>query len=233
MTDPQDRKVVLITGGCRGIGKAFATCLAEAGHTVFTTARSSASAQVSIQSKVHNLQLDVTKEADVLSVFASIKASFGRLDVLINNAGAGIFMPLVDTSLEDWNNVIQTNLTGAFLCSREAFRIMKDQRGGRIINIGSVADYIPLGNNGAYSASKCGLRGLSSVINEEGKAYGVYATHLSLGAVFSEIWESRPGFSPSDMLSSQDVARTILNIVSMSPSMRLDEMKLLPPKGIL
>ena len=226
------RKVILVTGGTRGVGDAIARALTDHGAQTISTTRNPSlpsSAKVSTRIEV----LDVTNEASVRGLFAKIKSEYGRLDVLINNAGVGVFKPLEETTHAEWKEVLDTNLTGAVLCAREAFGLMREQGGGRIINIGSIADYMALPSNAAYAASKFGLRGLSGVINEEGKELGIFSTLLSLGAVYTEIWKDRPGFDASAMLPLSAVADAVLSIVTQKPGVRLDEMKLLPPKGVL
>jgi NAD(P)-dependent dehydrogenase (short-subunit alcohol dehydrogenase family) len=131
------------------------------------------------------MTLDVRDEASVTHCFQALYKQYGRLDVLINNAGIGVFRPFEDISLAEWDDVLRTNLTGAFLCCRAAFPLLRNTGGGRIINIGSVADRVPLAGNAAYGASKFGLRGLSQILSEEGKDDRIRVTHLSLGAVYT------------------------------------------------
>src|SRR6185437_8477610 len=123
-----------------------------------------------------------------------------KLAVLVNNAGIGVFKPFTDITLNEWNSMIQTNLTGAFLCSREATKLMLANGGGRIINVGSIAEKIPLANNVAYGASKSGLKGLSNILNEEYKHDKIRVTHICLGATYTDIWADRPEFSKDNML---------------------------------
>jgi len=228
-------KLIVVTGGSRGIGFAVAEHLAKEGAIVIAASRKAPLLSQLTRAPTGTLtpaRLDVTNEESVLNLFNACDR-WGRLDVLVNNAGIGIFAPLEQLSLSDWNQVLATNLTGSFLCSREAFRRMKLQRCGRIIHLGSVADYTALPSNGAYSASKYGLRGLNGVLNEEGKAFGVHSTLLSLGAVATEIWQGRSGFNLSDMLQPAQVAETVVHLVGQPPELRIDEIKMLPSKGIL
>jgi 3-oxoacyl-[acyl-carrier protein] reductase len=231
-------KVVLITGGARaGLGKAIAKLLAGQGAAVIVTSRKTRKpappASAELFGEVTERALNVSDERSVKRLFAWLDSRFERIDVLVNNAGVGIFKPVTEISLADWREVIATNLDGVFLCSREAFKRMKARGGGRIINIGSVADYIPLANNAAYGASKSGVRGLSGILNEEGKEHAIRVTHLSLGATYTEIWKDRKGFAEKDMLTPNDVAETVLDLARKPLHVRVDELKLLPSKGII
>lgn len=227
-------KTVLITGGARGIGQAIARLLAEHGAAVIATSRGAAVEALKPEfGKTVLTGLDVTSERSVADLFKRVDHACPRLDVLVNNAGIGIFKPLAETSLEEWNQTLNTNVTGVFLCSREAFLRMKRSGGGRILNIGSVADHHALAGNGAYGASKHGVRALTEILNEEGKAHAIRASLISPGAVRTEIWQGREGFDPSEMLAPQDVAESVLDIVRRPLHVRIDEVRIVPPKGIL
>lgn len=235
MPGRMEGKVVIVTGGLRGLGQAAARALAREGAAVWATSRKAAETQAGAPrpGEVREARLEVTDEASVARLFARVLAAHGRLDVLVSNAGMGIFKPVEDMSLAEWEQVLSTNLTGAFLCCREAFRRMKAQGGGRIIAIGSVAGYVPLAGCTAYGASKWGLRGLCASLNEEGKAHGVRVSVVHPGATWTEIWHGREGFSAEDMLQPEDVAESVLDIASRPPHVRIDEVRILPPKGVL
>lgn len=179
------------------------------------------------------LHVDVTDERSVTAMFDGAEKALGPLSLLVNCSGVGVFAPLVEISAQDWRKTIDVNLTGAFLCAREAFKRMKATGGGRIIHMGSVSDHLCLVDNAAYAASKHGLRGLTGVLNEEGKPHAIRATLLSLGAVYTSFWHSRPEFSPADMLSLEEVAQTIGEIARKPLNVRVDELRLVPPKGVL
>ncbi|WP_367757303.1 SDR family oxidoreductase [Ammoniphilus sp. 3BR4] len=230
-------KVVLITGGKRGLGKTMAEFLALEGASVWITSRQTNNSELSTEpvkpGEIREVQLDVTSEEQVKSVFQHVFSLHQRIDVLVNNAGTGIFKTVLDTSLEEWNQVIQTNLSGVFLCSKEAFRYMKVQGGGRVINLCSVSGYLPIPENGAYGASKFGVHGFSQILNEEGKRYNIRVSIVSPGAVYTDMTKDRPGFQKEDMLTPEDIAETILDIAKRPLHVRIDEVKILPPKGIL
>lgn len=228
-------KVVVVTGGLRGLGQAMAQAMAREGAAVWATSRKASETQKGSPQpgEVREARLDVTDEASVTALFSRVVAAHGRLDVLVSNAGSGVFKPMEEMSLAEWEQVLSTNLTGAFLCCREAFRQMKAQGGGRIIVIGSIAAYVPLAGNTAYGASKWGLRGLCASLSEEGKAHGVRVSIVHPGATWTEIWHGREGFSAEDMLQPEDVAQSVLDIASRPLHVRIDEVRIVPPKGVL
>jgi NAD(P)-dependent dehydrogenase (short-subunit alcohol dehydrogenase family) len=231
---PLENLVVVVTGASRGIGKAIASTCADAGACTVGTSRSiSGFSSRPKPGTVTAVPLDVTDEASVARLFSWLDRELGRVDVLVNNAGVAVWKPIDELSIVEWRTVIDTNLTGAFLCAREAMKRMKRTGGGRIITVGSVADRTALPECGAYGASKYGVRGLSQVITEEGKAFHVFGTLVSLGAVATEMWAGREGFDARDMLSVEDVAACIVDIARRPLSVRLDEVQLGPPKGIL
>ncbi|WP_235827954.1 SDR family oxidoreductase [Brevibacillus migulae] len=228
-------KLVLITGGTRGIGKITAEWLAREGAAVCVTSRHASPdlpAAPLQTGTISTAKLDVTDEDSIFRLFAWLEEQHGQLDVLVNNAGIGIFKPLADTTREEWEAVIATNLTGLFLCSREAYRLMKRKGGGRIINLSSITGYMPIPHNGAYGSSKHAVRGLSQICNEEWKEDRVFVTTVSAGAVATEITDDRM-FDPADMLKPEEIAEAILHIASKPLTMRVDEIRILPPKGVL
>ncbi|MDY7228192.1 SDR family oxidoreductase [Hyalangium rubrum] len=236
MTESMRSKVVVVTGGVRGLGRTMADFMAREGAAVWVTSRQAPPPHPSLVAaagEVRAVRLDVTDEASVKELFAQVDAAYGRLDVLVNNAGVGVFKPVVETTLAEWDTMLRTNLTGTFLCSKEAFRRMQRQGGGRIITIASVSGYIPIVENGAYGASKYGVRGFCKILNEEGKAHSIRVSLVSPGAAYTDIWEGREGFDPRDMLQPEDIAESVLDIARRPLHVRIDEVKLLPPKGVL
>lgn len=228
-------KFVVVTGGTRGIGKAIASLLAAEGAAVWAASRSAPSTCDGLTASaghIRELYLDVTNEESVKAFFEAIDRMYGRIDVLVNSAGIGVFKPVEETTMEEWERTVCTNLTGTFLCSKEAFKRMKAQGGGRIINIGSVTGYVPLANNGAYGASKYAVRGFSHILNEEGKSCSVRVSVVNPGAVLTEI-TARLGFAKEDMLRVEDVAESVLDIARRPLHVRIDEVNLMPPKGVL
>jgi NAD(P)-dependent dehydrogenase (short-subunit alcohol dehydrogenase family) len=182
-----DGKVALVTGSSRGIGKGIARGLAREGAGVVISARPSAALEQTEAelresgATVLAVPADVTDEAQVERLFGATMERFGRLDVLVNNAGAFDGGPLDQLSLAAWNKVIAVNLTGPFLCTRAAMRIMKAQGGGRIINVASISAQRVRPNSAPYSASKHGVWGLTQVTALEGRDYGIAASCLYPG----------------------------------------------------
>ena len=186
-------KNAIITGAGRGIGKSIALAFAKEKFNLVLAARSiSELNEVAAQceklgAKSLVCPTDITSERDVINLFNSAKEKFSNVDLLINNAGFGVFKQITETSLDEWNKVIDVNLTGAFLCSREGMKIMKPQNHGIIINISSVVGIKGYPNQGAYTASKHGMVGLTKVIAEKGREFGIRAHVICPGAVATEM----------------------------------------------
>jgi NAD(P)-dependent dehydrogenase (short-subunit alcohol dehydrogenase family) len=180
-------KVALVTGAGSGIGRAVALALAKADYTVVLTGRRLDRLQIVASEggvRCHAIASDVTDAHQVNTLFASIKERFGRLDLLFNNAGTGApSMPLEDLSVQSWRAVIDTNLTGVFLCTQAAFRIMKEQTpcGGRIINNGSIAAHVPRPHLIAYTASKHAVSGITKTAALEGRKYDIACGQIDIG----------------------------------------------------
>ncbi|WP_309091391.1 SDR family oxidoreductase [Phenylobacterium sp.] len=180
-------KVAIVTGAGTGIGRAVALALLDAGWRVALAGRrrellEETAALSAGESLV--VPADVAEEASVDALFARTKARFGRLDLLFNNAGSGAPpVPIEDHSLAHWKRVVDVNLTGAFLCTRAAFRLMKDQepRGGRIINNGSIAAHSPRPLTIAYSATKSAISGLTRSTSLDGRAYDIACGQIDIG----------------------------------------------------
>jgi NAD(P)-dependent dehydrogenase (short-subunit alcohol dehydrogenase family) len=188
-TTPTPPRIALVTGAGSGIGQACALALLEDGWTVVFAGRRLDALQAAI-ARSHQaeralaLPTDVTDAASVAALYASIAQRFGRLDLLFNNAGvftAGL--PLEDLPLEAWHAAVNTNLTGAFLCLREAFRLMKAQspRGGRIINNGSISAQTPRPHSIAYTATKHAMNGLTKSAALDGRAYDIAVGQIDIG----------------------------------------------------
>jgi NAD(P)-dependent dehydrogenase (short-subunit alcohol dehydrogenase family) len=185
-------RIALVTGAGSGIGRACALALLAAGWTVVFSGRRIETLQVAIASAVDAshaaralaLPADVTDADSVAALFSRIGQRFGRLDLLFNNAGvftAGV--PLEDLPLDAWRAAVDTNLTGAFLCLREAFRLMKAQspRGGRIINNGSISAHAPRPHSIAYTATKHAMTGLTKSAALDGRAYDIAVGQIDIG----------------------------------------------------
>ena len=174
-----DDKVALVTGSAHTIGKAIAIGLAREGANLVLAdrdvpaMRETEKAILDIGVQVEAVPTDVMEEQQIDALFARTMERFGRLDILVNDAGIFNGGPIDQLSTEDWDQVIATNLRAPFLCTRAAFRIMKEQGGGRIINIGSISAQRVRTFNAAYSATKFGLVGLTQTTALEGRPYGI------------------------------------------------------------
>ena len=166
--------VVLVTGGSSGIGKAIAHTLAQAGARVTVTGRDRARLEAAAREVgAHAIQADVSKEADASRAVREVLATFGHLEVLVNNAGLGVFAPLVDIELGGFERVFATNVTGAMLMAREAARHFVSRQSGAIVNIGSTASHRGAPNGTAYYASKFALRGMTECWRGELRKHNV------------------------------------------------------------
>ena len=180
-------KIALVTGAGSGIGRAVALALAKAGYTVVLAGRRLPQLeQVAREAGAGavGMTADVTDPASVDALFARIAKAYGRLDLLFNNAGVSAPpAPLEDLPFDQWRSVVDTNLTGAFLCTQAAFRLMKTQqpRGGRIINNGSVSATAPRPRLVAYTASKHAVSGLTKATSLEGRAYDIACGQIDIG----------------------------------------------------
>ena len=188
-------KVAIVTGAGSGIGKAVALALLRAGYAVALAGRrkdklEEVAAASGAGERVLAVPTDVRDEAAVAALFAATVARFGRLDLLFNNAGGNApGVPLEDLSLADWKQVIDVNLTGMFLCIREAFRVMKAQtpKGGRIINNGSISAHAPRPNSMPYTASKHGVMGLTKSAALDGRRHDIAVGQIDIGNAATEL----------------------------------------------
>ena len=172
---------------------------------------------------------DVTNESQVAALFERTMQEFGRLDILINNSGAFDGGPLEELTLETWQHVLDVNLTGVFLTSREAMKIMKRQGGGRIINIGSISAQIPRMNAAPYVTAKHGVVGLTKSTALEGRAYGVAASCLHPGNVASERRENSVASEDQEpMMTPDDIARAAVTMATLPPYVNMLESIVLP-----
>ncbi|WP_061934538.1 SDR family oxidoreductase [Aureimonas sp. AU22] len=192
MTEELSR-IALVTGGGTGVGKAISKALASAGWTVVICGRR----QEVLETTANELGqgtvamvADIGDPASVAALFEGIRERFGRLDLLVNNAGSvAPAIPLEDLSFEQWSNVVSANLTGAFLCTQAAFRLMKAQepRGGRIINNGSISATTPRPNSAPYTATKHAIAGLTKSTALDGRKYDIACGQIDIGNAASDM----------------------------------------------
>jgi NAD(P)-dependent dehydrogenase (short-subunit alcohol dehydrogenase family) len=191
-------RVALVTGGGTGIGRAATLALAGEGYAVVVAGRrrqpleATAEEGRALGARMLAVPADVGDPASVEALFAAVRETFGRLDLLFNNAGTGApAVPLEDLTYDQWRAVVDANLTGAFLCTQQAFRIMKDQqpRGGRIINNGSISAHVPRPYSAPYTATKHAITGLTRSTSLDGRQYDIACGQIDIGNAASELTE--------------------------------------------
>jgi len=240
MNEPLTDRVTVVTGASSGIGAAIATAFAHEGARVVLAARR-ADKLASVKAQIeagggHALvvECDVSREDDIVRLFADVAGTYGRVDVLVNNAGRSGHMAIEEASLAYWNDVLAVNVTAAFLCSREAIKIMKDQQpqGGRIINIGSVSAKTPRPDSPAYTTTKYAMHGLTHALTHDGRKYGVVASVIHPGNTFTGFSKRAgpgAGATPADyIMDSADIARIAVLMATLPPEVNLFEATILP-----
>lgn len=228
---PQGRDgVAVVTGAGSGIGAATARALAEAGWVVALAGRRAeplrAVAQQGPAGRLNPVPTDVTDEQSVRALFDDVVGAFGRVDLLFNNAGSfGAARDLDAVPLSEWSEVVAVNLTGAFLCTREAFRVMRrqDPAGGRIINNGSISAHVPRPRSVAYTATKHAVTGLTRATSLDGRAYGIACGQIDVGNAETEMTEGMARGAlqadgtvrPEPRMAVADVARAVVYMAGL------------------
>ena len=246
-------KIAIVTGASSGIGKATAVALfADGWNVVFAGRRLDRLEQAIVEANEARLnqagatasipralavQTDVTSEDSVRNLFARTRETFGRLDLLFNNAGiSGQEVPVDELSIEVWRAVIDTNLTGMFLCIQEAVRLMKNQapRGGRIINNGSISAQVPRRNSIAYTATKHAVTGLTKSIALDGRDFDIACGQIDVGRIESEIGSGSPpataNASSLPKLDTRLAAQAVLQMANLPLEANILFTTLLPTK---
>ncbi len=230
-------KVAVVTGAGRGIGLGIANALAAEGCSLVLAARSALSAAMSSVAGhggvVLAVQCDVRSEDEVAHLFAAVRERFGRLDVLVNNAGVSHAMHNVEElSLDEWQRNLDTNLTGMFLCTRAALSLM--HQGSAIVNNLSVAARTVFAGEAAYCASKFGALGFTNTLREELRPRGIRVISLISGATDTDIWNQFMPEAPRDkMLRPETVAKAVLNALILPECASQEEIVLMPTAGTL
>jgi NAD(P)-dependent dehydrogenase (short-subunit alcohol dehydrogenase family) len=240
-------QIALITGAGSGIGKASAVALAAAGWSLALCGRRlervEAVADEACAQGIEALaiQADVGEPDSVAALFEAVRARFGRLDLLFNNAGTGAPpKPMEELTPEEWRRVVDTNLTGAFLCTQGALRLMKAQepRGGRIINNGSISAHAPRPNSAPYTATKHAITGLTRATALDGRAFDIACGQIDIGnaetpltARMSQGVPQADGrIAPEPVMDVEDVARAVVYMASLPLSANVQFMTVMATK---
>jgi NAD(P)-dependent dehydrogenase (short-subunit alcohol dehydrogenase family) len=230
----QDR-IAVITGASTGIGQSIAAAFAAEGAKTVLASRNRKKLEA-VAGEIRRtggqamvVATDVTVEDEVIGLFRQTLDAFGRVDILVNNAGVSKGSPPEELSLEVWQRVLDVNLTGAFLCSREAFKIMKAQRSGRIISIGSVSAKVPRVNSAPYTTSKFGLEGLTRSLALDGREHGIAASIIHPGNTMTPIWTGREEIARKEgVMAPDDLARIAVTIAALPAEVNMLETIVLP-----
>lgn len=213
-------KVAIVTGGTKGIGRGIAEALAREGVNVCTSARNANEVEEATAAlnklgggKAIGSVCDVRDHAEVKSLFARTAAAFAGVDIVVNNAGIGIFATVEETSPADFCAILETNLFGVFYCCHEAISLMKQRGGGYIINISSLAGANPHPRMAAYNASKFGLNGFSEALMQEVRHDGIKVSYIMPGSVNTEFGGDTPGDNKSWQLQPADIARVVIDLL--------------------
>ena len=236
-------KVAIVTGASNGIGRAIAEAFAaEGAKTVLVARRAELLDEVAAGIRSRGGEAlpapaDLTREDEVTALFAKVTKAYGRLDALVNNAGISTHKNTEDITLQYWQEALAINITAAFLCSREAIRIMKDQKpqGGRIVNIGSVSQKTPRQDSLPYTVCKHGLQGMTHQLTMDGRKHGIVASIIHPGATLSSFTTRRgrakagPGATPDDyVMEASDVAKVAVLMAALPGEVNLYEATILP-----
>lgn len=238
----EQKRRALITGASSGIGKATALAFAKAGIDVALVSRSqeklegvaAVAKEIGVEAKAFTV--DLGSVAQVKTKIQAIADEFGDIDILVNNAGIGYTANLSDTSLEDWQRVMDLNITSVFQCMMAIVPGMRQRGRGTIINIASIAAKQAFAGWGAYCVSKAGLLALSQTLAQEERVHGIRVTGICPGAVNTEIWDTETvnvNFDRTKMLTPEIVAQTILHTVLLPQEAVIEELTLMSNAGVL
>ena len=227
-------KVALVTGGSRGIGRAIAEALLEEGAQVAICGRNKknldkAVRELAAKGDIAGQTCDMGRNEEVEALFRFAAERFGGLDVLVNNAGIGHFAPVHELTLEQWREVIDTNLSGVFYATRAAVPMMRKRGGGFILNIGSLAGKNPFAAGAAYNASKFGLNGMSEAMMMDLRYENIRVSQIMPGSVETDF---RPGGADDAgwKLSAQQIAETAVHLIAMPDRNLASRIEMRPSK---
>jgi 3-oxoacyl-[acyl-carrier protein] reductase len=223
-------RVALVTGAGRGIGRSISLALANAGARLFLTARSADQLEEAAREirglghQAEYLPADVSSEGEVEAVFAALRGRFGRLDVLVNNAGQGLIGPAAELPVSALDSMLAVNVRGLYLFCQKALQMMIPARSGYIVNISSVAGFRVYAGQAAYAASKHAVMGITKGLAVEGQPHGIRVSAVLPGAVDTALMQSmRPDLEKSQLMRPEDVAEAVLFLLSLSETCAVDE----------
>lgn len=229
------KQVAIVTGASTGIGAAIAKAFAREGAHVVLAARSLDKLQRVAEEIFADggaatvVETDVSNEASVTALFEKVASDFSKLDLLVNNAGLAMGGPTDELTFESWRKVMSVNVDGAFLCSREAFKLMKGQGRGRILNIGSVSAKMPREHSAPYTTSKFALEGLTRSLALDGRAYGISVGVLQPGNTMTSIWEGKEEkVAEEGVMNADDLAQVALSMAILPDGVSVLESTVLP-----
>ncbi|MBV9153502.1 MAG: SDR family oxidoreductase [Alphaproteobacteria bacterium] len=239
-------KVALVTGGGSGIGKASALALSREGFAIVVAGRRPEPLNAvvgeieAMQGKALGVPTDVSDPASVENLFAKTKATFGRLDVLFNNAGFGAASEIEDLAWDRWNGVIGSIVHGTFLCTQQAFRVMKEQKpmGGRIINNGSISAHVPRPQSIAYTTAKHAVTGLTKSTSLDGRKYNISCSQVDVGNALTEMTQRMTRGVPQPngevviepTMDVENVARSVVLCATVTPEANIQFLTVMATK---
>ncbi|OIK09979.1 SDR family oxidoreductase [Bacillus sp. MUM 13] len=224
-------KTIAITGSSKGIGKETASLLKERGANLVLGSRGNTT---KMTDHILELHLDVQNEQSVKSFYEQAIQKFGKVDVLINSAGVGMFDSILESSTDDFDQMISVNLRGTYLTCKYFGKHMEKMGKGHIFNLVSIAGTTPLPGCGGYSASKFGVLGLTKVLQVELRKKGIQVTSVIPGAVSSSFWDNiEPKPDLSSMIPVESVSNHLLYLITQDSGAYIDEITIMPPLGIL
>ena len=237
-----ETKVALITGAGSGIGRAVALAFLREGYSVVLAGRRADALDTVVKesgsTKALAVATDVGQPESVAALFAKIKKTFGRIDVIFNNAGvSGIGTGFEDIAYDTWQNVVNTNLTGSFLCAQGAFKMMKDQtpQGGRIINNGSISAHAPRPNSAPYTSTKHAITGLTKSISLDGRKHNIACGQIDIGNALTElsakmsqgILQANGEIAIEPMMDANEVADAVVHMAGLPLSTNVQFMTIM------
>jgi 3-oxoacyl-[acyl-carrier protein] reductase len=239
MSQLLEGKNALVTGGSQGIGLAIARALAANGARVLISARTEAKLNAAVAGlradfgdRIFGCTADVSKSADVQQLFKAVDRDLKSLDLLVNNAGIGIFRAAGELSVEEWDRVIGTNLSGAFYCTREALGRFSESKGGRIINISSLAGKNPFTGGAAYNSSKFGMNALSEATMLDHRFDNVRVSYIMPGSVETEFSHSGSKTGSSWKIAAEDIAELVMDILRMPERTLVSRIEVRPSRPL-